>query len=310
MSIMNEKNVSYLKDNLKYMGFGDKLNSDLEKNINEGSPEFQLKVNEKMYKGNVEATLNFKKSPSSEMYFFNSYMARFTNDKGIDRTQQFNLNNGKGVTLKEAYNLLDGRAVLKDLTNREGEKYQAWMKIDFSNSKSKNHFEIRQFHAEKYGFNLEGELGKLNLTTLPEDKEKQLMQSLQKGNLQAVNFIKDGKETPMYIEANPQFKAINVYDPSGHQLSKFEKEQFLNPSKAKLTIETGLPIKESSVNQMEKVQNQKQDMVREVKQVQSPEIQKKSQNQNRGVVKNSKVRNIKDLLPQKKRSAKKGLKIS
>lgn len=53
------------------------------------------------------------------------------------------------------------------------------------------------------------------------------MQSLQKGNRQAVNFKKEGKETPMFIEANPQFKAINVYDTSGRQLSKFEKEQYL-----------------------------------------------------------------------------------
>lgn len=306
---MNEKNVSYLKDNLKYMGFGDKLNSDLEKNINEGSPEFQMKVNEKMYKGNVEATLNFKKSTSSDMYFFNSYEARYTNDKGIDRTQQFNLNNGRGVTLKEAYNLLDGRSVLKELTNREGEKYQAWMKMDFSNAESKNHFEMRQFHAEKYGFNLAGELGKLNLVTVPEEKEKQLIQSLQKGNLQAVNFIKDGKEAPMYIEANPQFKAINVYDPSGHQLNKFEKEQYLSPDKAKLNFETGVPAKESSVNEKEKVQNQKQETMRSAKQTKSPGVQKKSHNLNGGSGK-GKVRNLKDLLPQKDKSTKKGLKVS
>lgn len=306
---MNEKNVSYLKDNLKYMGFGDKLNEDLEKNINEGKTDFQMRMNEKMYKGNVEATLNFKKSPSSDMYFFNSYVAHYTNDKGIDRNRQFNLNNGKGVTLKEAYNLLDGRSVLKELTNREGEKYQAWLKIDFSSSDSKNHFEMRQFHAEKYGFSLTMELGKLNLVKLPEEKEKQLMQSLQKGNLQAVNFIKDGKETPMYIEANPQFKGINVYDPSGHQLSKFEKEQYLNPDAAKLTIETGALVKESLSNEKEKVQNQKQEIVREAKSSKVPEVQKKSLGRQVSKAKN-KLKNIKDLLPQKGKSARKTLKIS
>ncbi len=306
---MNEKNVSYLKDNLKYAGFGDKLNADLEKNINEGSPEFQLKVNEKMYKGNVEATLNFKKSPSSDMYFFNSYVAHYTNENGIDRSRKFNLNNGKGVTLKEAYNLLDGRSVLKDLTNREGEKYQAWMKIDFSSGDSKNHFEMRQFHAQKYGFSLAAELGKLNVVKMSEERQKQLMQSLQKGNLQAVNFLMDGKETPMYIEANPQFKSINVFDPYGHQLSKIQKEPYLNPDRAKLTIETISPMTESSENEREKVQDQKQETLKEAKLAKLPEGPKKRTGRNSKTAKNG-FKNIKDLLPQKGKRAKKNLKIS
>lgn len=224
---MNDKNLKYLKDNLKYMGFGDKLNRALENAIKEGKPEFELKLNEKMFQGKMDLNLHFKKSPSSDMYFFNSYDARLTKDNGHDMSQSFFLNNGKGVTYKEAYNLLDGRSVLKDLTNKEGEKYEAWLKLDFSKNATNNHFETRQFHAEKYGFNLSAEVAKLDIVKMPEEKEKQLIQSLQKGNRQAVNFIKDGKETPMFIEANPQFKSINVYDPTGRQLSKFEKEQYL-----------------------------------------------------------------------------------
>lgn len=30
---MNTQNLDYLKDNLKYLGFGEKLNTELEKNI-------------------------------------------------------------------------------------------------------------------------------------------------------------------------------------------------------------------------------------------------------------------------------------
>ncbi len=39
---MNEKNFEYLKDNIKYMGFGEKLNDQLENNLNQGKDEFQL----------------------------------------------------------------------------------------------------------------------------------------------------------------------------------------------------------------------------------------------------------------------------
>jgi hypothetical protein len=211
-------------------------------------------------------------------------------------SQSFYLNNGKGVTYKEAYNLLDGRSVLKDLTNKEGEKYSAWIKLDFSRNATNNHFETRQFHAEKYVFNLASELGKLNVVELPEEKEKQLMQSLQKGNRQAVNFKKEGKETPMFIEANPQFKAINVYDTSGRQLSKFEKEQYL-----KVTPGNELEPKSALVKEPVVLPDQKHRK--------AVKVEKKS---NGRTVKSpvAKVKNIKDLLPQRERGSKKGLKIS
>ncbi len=292
---MNEKNLKYLKDNLKYMGFGEKLNADLEKGMMEGKPEFQLQLNEKMFQGNMDLKLHFKQSPSSDMYFFNSYEARLTKDNGHDMSQSFYLNNGKGVTYKEAYNLLDGRSVLKDLTNKEGEKYSAWIKLDFSKNATNNHFETRQFHAEKYGFNLASELDKLDLVKLPEEKEKQLMQSLQKGNRQAVNFIKDGKETPMFIEANPQFKSINVYDTAGRQLSRFEKGEYLKAKPGNEMGQNGSVVKEPEV-------------MLDKKQKETTQVEKKSNNKS---LKPSlaKMKNIKELLPQKERGTKRGLKI-
>ena len=293
---MNEKNLKYLKDNLKYMGFGEKLNLDLENGMKEGKPEFNLKLNEKMFQGNMEVNLHFKQSPSSDMYFFDSYEARLTKDNGHDMSQSFYLNNGKGVTYKEAYNLLDGRSVLKDLTNKEGEKYSAWVKLDFSKNTGNNHFETRQFHAEKYGFNLASELSKLDIVKLPEEKEKQLLQSLQKGNRQAINFMKDGKEIPMFIEANPQFKVINVYDTAGRQLSRFEKEQYLKANAGDELGQNGAVVKEPVI-------------LLDQKQKESAKLEKKS---NDRTVKPSpaKVENIKELLPQKERGSKKGLKIS
>lgn len=41
-NIMNNENFQYLSDNLKYMGFGENLKTDLEKNLKEGKAEFQL----------------------------------------------------------------------------------------------------------------------------------------------------------------------------------------------------------------------------------------------------------------------------
>jgi len=285
---MNEKNLKYLKDNLKYMGFGEKLNEDLENGLKEGKPEFDLQLREKMFQGNMEVNLHFRQSPSSDVYFFNSYEARLTKDNGHDISQSFYVNNGKGVTYKEAYNLLDGRSVLKEMTNKEGEKYSAWIKLDFSRNAPNNHFETRQFHGEKYGFNLSAEMNKLAIATMPEDKEKQLMQSLQKGNRQAVNFIKDAKEIPMFIEANPQFKVINVYDTSGRQLSKFEKEQYLKTDPGNSQEQNVVKEEEQSLGKKESGQAEKITSDRTVKPA---------------------VKNIEALLPQKEGRKRKGLKI-
>jgi hypothetical protein len=50
---MNEKNFDYLKDNIKYMGFGEKQNDVLEEHLRQGKESFQLKfyieVNKKSF---------------------------------------------------------------------------------------------------------------------------------------------------------------------------------------------------------------------------------------------------------------------
>lgn len=49
-TIMNNENFQYLGDNIKYMGFGEDLKADLEKNMNEGKNEFQLFYNAEINK--------------------------------------------------------------------------------------------------------------------------------------------------------------------------------------------------------------------------------------------------------------------
>jgi hypothetical protein len=157
--VMNNENLQYLTDNIKYMGFGENLKSELEKNMNEGKGEFQLDHKAEINKKPFEATLNFRKSDSTDMYFFNNYHASLEKSNGEKMEQTFYLNKGKGVTAKEAYNLLDGRAVHKDLVTKEGHPYKAWMQLDPANKDKNNNFEVKQFH-ENYGFDLKAAVEK------------------------------------------------------------------------------------------------------------------------------------------------------
>jgi len=225
-NVMNQENFQYLSDNLKYMGFGENLKPELEKNLNEGKGEFQLHYKAEINKKPLEVTMNFRKSDSSDMYFFNNYHASLEKGNGQKEEQTFYLNKGKGVTGKEAFNLLDGRSVHKDLVTKEGQPYKAWIQLDFENKDKNNNSEVKQFH-ENYGFDLKAAVEKFAIAELKEpDKEKALMQSLQKGNVQSVTIENDGSSHKMFIEADPQFKKVNLYDSNMKLVTKESLDQY------------------------------------------------------------------------------------
>ena len=245
-SVMNEKNLAYLKDQLKFMGFGDKLNEALEKELAKGSPNFQLTLETEIDKKAFAAVLNFRKSDHTDLYFFNSYHATLGRKDGEVVDQAFYVKDGKGITAKEAFNLLDGRAVHKELTNKEGTAYRAWVQIDFQKRDQNNNHELKQFH-EAYGFDLAKALQKYPIKEMQEgDKKEALLKSLEKGNLQAVTFTGEGRVDRMFVEAAPQYKSINVYD---NQLKRVQKEE--------LHVYTGKG-QEKEVKQGQKQGDQKQ----------------------------------------------------
>lgn len=280
-NVMNNENFQYLSDNLKYMGFGENLKADLEKNLNEGKPDFQLHYKADINKKPFEVTMNFRKSETSDMYFFNNYHASLGKENGVKAEQTFYLNKGKGITGKEAFNLLDGRSVQKDLITKEGQPYKAWIQLDFNNKDKNNNFEVKQFH-EKYGFDLKAAVEKFPITDLKEpDKTKALMQSLQKGNIQSVTIEKDGSSHKMFIEADPQFKKVSLYDSNMRLVSKESIEKYQTVG------QTG-----PGNNVKEEMENDKK---KELKQDGKPQKEKK---------------NEKTLLPKKRESTKKGLGVS
>lgn len=214
---MNIKNLEFLKEGLKYLGFGEKLNADLENKIKEQPVEFKLNLigdfNKDNLKDKVNYTLDFKKSDQTDMYFLNRYLATLKNDDPAqEKSQTFYITKNSGITAKEAYNLLSGRAVNKDLNNKEGQPYNAWLQLDFSEKDKNDNYKVKQYHAG-YGYDLEMVMSKYPIKEQlnPEEKTK-LMKSLEKGNLTQVTFARQGGEDKMFISANPQYKGLDLYD--------------------------------------------------------------------------------------------------
>ena len=225
-NVMNNENFEYLKDNIKYMGFGEGLTDQLENNVKQGKAEFSLNFKTEVNRKPFEANLYFRKSGETDMYFFNSYHATLQKSNGENVDQTFYLNKGKGVTAKEAYNMLEGRSVLKELSNKDNVPYKAWVQLDFENRDKHNNHEVKQFH-ENYGYDVKAAVSKYAVAELnvPE-KEKALIQSLQKGNIQSVSIEKEGAAQKMFIEANPQFKSVNLYDGQMKRVMKEGLEQY------------------------------------------------------------------------------------
>jgi hypothetical protein len=280
---MNQTNLDYLKENLKYMGFGDKLNDNLEHNIKQGFPEFVLKMDSEFNKSKLESTLHFSRSKETDMYFFNRHNAVLKNDVGT-LEQTFYVNKGHGVTLKEAFNLLEGRAVYKEITPKEGERYHAWIQLDFKQKEENGNFKTKQFH-ENYGYNLNETLQKFPIKELlDEQKSERLMSSLQRGNLQSVSIEVEGKDQQFFIQANPQYKTLTIYDNGA-----------LKPMSNEQKVELMTPEARQKLNGKD---------VSTEKEQQGQEIKKEDKG------KKNDQKNDDSLLPKKRTSENKGLAVS
>jgi hypothetical protein len=234
---MNEKNFEYLKDNIRNHGFGDTLVPELENQLRKGQTEFTLPFKTEVNKREIEATLYLKKSPDSDMYFFNKYDTRMKNEKDETLSQTFYLNKGWGVTLKEAYNLLNGRAVHKELTDKQGEKYQAWIQLDFSVKDKNGNYERKQYH-QNYGYDLKEALSFYPVKEMmKEDSAKMLLKSLERGNVQQVTLEISGKEQKVFLEANPQYKTITVYSTKMQRLDQDKRQEIMIKPELKETKE-------------------------------------------------------------------------
>lgn len=224
---MNQKNFEYLKDQIKFTGFGEGLENQLKEKMQKQDADFTLSHQRKFGNDTADATLQFRKSDKSDMYFFNSYQVNLKKEgSNEDMQHTFYINKGNNITFKEAFNLMSGRAVNKDLTNKEGQLYNAWVHMDFKNTEKNGNYKLKQFH-QNYGYDLNRELAKHPIKELGnEGDKKRLIESLEKGNRQSATFSRDGAEQKQFIEANPRFKTINIYDGNMQRLdSRQNKEE-------------------------------------------------------------------------------------
>jgi len=116
------------------------------------------------------------------------------------------------MTTREAYNMLQGRAVRKNVVSSKGEEYKEWKQLDFTKKdKYGNYVENR--YNDGYGYDLREAVAKFPVTELDGGKkEEDLLRSLERGNAQVATIDNNGEPMKVFLEANPKYKTINVYD--------------------------------------------------------------------------------------------------
>lgn len=198
------ENSQALHQQVQRAGFPD-LSSKIDEQIWQGQQQFSIPVSYYLNdKERLDHQLSFAKDQSG-WYRFEGFKANLYDESKPDekRQQYFSMHRGCNVNTTEAYNLLSGRCVQSGDT---------WMQLDFNDKDTQGNCRIKQFHP-RYGYNLEKVLQQLPLKELLDKEEAdKLQKGLKDGNRISVSFLKDGKEQQFYIEANPQFKSVNIYD--------------------------------------------------------------------------------------------------
>lgn len=232
---INMKNYDYLRNQVKFLGFGENLDNVLKEKIQAGEETFTIPHQIKFGQDEVTSTLHFSKSRESEMYFFNAFDLELKQPgKENALTQSYYVGKENNYTLKERYNMLDSRAVFKELNKLEeteggeGKKlvasdqtYKSWKDLDFKQTDKYGNFLPKTMFwdhikvLEKYPIK--------ELET-PYDKSR-LVASLEKGNLTPMTLIKDGKEIKGTMAANPRQDRFDFYDSNNQRLEVKQTEK-------------------------------------------------------------------------------------
>ncbi len=199
-----ENNNQELYFQVQRAGFND-LSAKIQDQMKLGKQQFSVPVSYYLNdKERLDHQLSFVKDQSG-LYHFEGYKTSlYDESRPTERCEQFfGARSDYQVNAAEAYNLLSGRCV-----QRQG----SWLQLDFNDKDAQGNFRIKQFNSDD-GYYLEKNLRDLPLREmLNKDVAEKLLSELKNGSRVSVSFIKDGNEQRFYIEANPRFKSINIYD--------------------------------------------------------------------------------------------------
>lgn len=244
-TLRTNHNIKELKDNLKTLGFetaADKLAAHIHQNPKDFSIPLSHYINENQ---KINFELSFSKQPDGS-YRFDDYRATLQKENNPKDTvsQVFKVDPSDSTHAQQAQNLLDGRAVMRDTIDLAGNQNSKWIQLDLNDKDASGNHKIKEF-LHNYGFDLEKSAEKL----IPKEElspanHQAIFDGLRSGERQPITIIRDNLSINLFIEANPQYKTVNIYDEHAKKISLNEalgkpgvKEQ-MNQSEKKQDLKT------------------------------------------------------------------------
>jgi len=212
-----EKNLEFLENDLKYLGFDASLHTELKEMLGTEADLFELLYRATVQNEPIEALLFFNRSDPEGYFFFSNYKLTVGG-----RQHTFYVFKGRGVTIKEGFNLLKGRAVFKQRKAKNGQLYNEWLELDLD-VKEENGFKAN-IYPESHGFDLSPLIDSMLIDTpSPNWDRSMLIRSLEKGNLQTAFIRQDGSNRKVLLSANPRERSITIHEPGPVQWEKPEE---------------------------------------------------------------------------------------
>lgn len=233
----NDENIGYLKNQIKYLGFGESadLIKDLVKNIEQGEKNFVLTLNsDKASKGNKASfELLFNRSEQSGRYFLNNFIANLektsvNQNNGMSfilHKQAFSENqknslilshkfpiNTTGFSAKQAINLLEGRNVLGTV-HFDLAKEPEGAFISFKLNEPKNDYGNFKWNViDKKNTRPTSSIVEAYSLKFDSDKHKDItIKSLERGNVVSVKFNLNEKDIEGKAVLNPSTNTLKLY---------------------------------------------------------------------------------------------------
>ncbi len=172
-------------------------------NLESGKDRFSVSVSNYVNeKERVEQQLVFLKDISG-VYSFEGFKAALHKEGSPESCREhFFKNEQRAFSPEQAFHLLAGRALEKD---------GSWLQFDLTDKNAEGCYRIKEFRAD-YGFNLKNDLEALPLKDKSAEHIDTLLQALKRGEARTAVFEVKDKVHGFSIQANPQFKTVDIYD--------------------------------------------------------------------------------------------------
>jgi len=217
-AVSSDRNLNDLKEAVTKAGF-EAVGSKLEAHIKQGQREFSLPLsyyiseNQKM-----DISLSFAKDASGA-YRFEKYQAALTDTNKPQESKKQIFTSDDQISAPQAQNLLSGRAIKIETFDIHAGSKSKWIQLDFNDQDPSGNHKIKEFHKD-YGFDPQKSVSQLGVKESLTVKDQQaLLDALSRGEKPQVTIEREGKEVKISIEANPQYKTLNVYDEHEKKIS-------------------------------------------------------------------------------------------